>query len=117
MAREPQVGLPIAARIQVVLAKERAERTPWPEPRNCPRRKGKPAAGLLQGEVEDQILEVVQPLGVAAAELPGAASEQDRSAGRQKFLRVDIVEVRQNRRPHRVLKGSPGLRPEEAADH
>ena len=95
----------------------RRERAARPEPGDGPRGKGKPLAGPLEGQVEDQVFTIVEPLGIAADRCPGRAAEQHRPARRQECRGVDVLERRAKpSRPWRVSNVRARIGLEEATD-
>ena len=71
--------------------------------------KRQPAAS--QPQVEDQVLAVVQPLGVAAGPLPRRLGEGHRPAGGQEGGRVHVVQVGQDGGAQGGLEGGAPRRP------
>ena len=79
-----------------------------------PRREDEGAAVLAQAQVEDQVLAMVEPFGVAADGLPGAFAKGDAAAAGQEVARVDLAAQRQGRRAQGQLKDALRVGAEEA---
>src|SRR5579883_750598 len=68
---EPQVGLSVTARIEEVLSEESGQRGTRAKVDDRPRHPGEAQACPPEGQIEDDVLAVVQPFRVTTGDLPG----------------------------------------------
>src|SRR5436190_19544917 len=115
MAAGPQNRLPIPARVAEILTKECSDIRPRPEEDDRVGHPGKALPAGAQGQVENEVLAVIQPLGVAADIYPCGASKRYRAAGWQEASGVDLAGGGKRGGRERALEDSLALGHEEAA--
>ena len=84
---------------------------------DCVRLEDEAFAPCLQAQIKNQILTVIQPLGVQASRFRRGLAEGDAAAAGQEALRIDLARQGQGGRRQSQLKAILWISFEKARDH